>query len=90
MSESKNYCYIGPTAAKLGLVKSTLVLGTEPPPQLLSLFETKPMIRCLFVPTSKIATARQNMVREGTIEWMAAQEIVKLNQSLRPSTKKDR
>jgi hypothetical protein len=85
---NENYIYIGPTAAKLGLVKSTLVLGAIPPPQLLSLINLKPMIRALFVSTEKCAVARQNMDRQGTIEWLATQEIIRLNTELR--TRKDK
>lgn len=82
MSENKNYIYIGPTVARMGLVKSTLVLGVNPPPQLLSLMELKPVIRSLFVPTERVAEARKSMVIEGSIEWIAAQEVVKENQRI--------
>ena len=83
MSEKINYVYIGPTAARLGLVRSTLVIGSQPPPQLLSLVNLKPMVRSLFVPTSKLAEARKRMKTEGTIEWMSAQEISRMNSELR-------
>lgn len=74
----ENWCYIGPTAARLGLKKSTLVLGSEPLPQLKELMELKPVLRALFVPTSKLAVARRNMERRGTIENTAAGEVIKL------------
>lgn len=73
-----NYCYIGPTVARMGLKKTTLVIGAEPPPQLKSLIELKPMLGVLFVPTGKIAIARKNMERRGTIENSAAEEIIKM------------
>ena len=76
MSE-ENYMYIGPTVARIGLKSRTLVLGAEPPPQLKSLIDLKPMIKTLFVPTSKLAQARQNLERTGSIESLAAEEVLK-------------
>lgn len=77
MSEVENWIYIGPTVARIGLKKSTLVKGSTPPPQLLSLMETKPVIRSLFVPTARTAEARINMRRMGTLENIAAEEVIK-------------
>jgi|AmaraimetP72IA01_FD_contig_21_22916984_length_438_multi_14_in_0_out_0_1 hypothetical protein len=74
---SENYMYIGPTVARIGLKGNTLVLGAEPPPQLKSLMELKPIIQTLFVPTSKVAEARRAKARRGTIEFMATEEILK-------------
>lgn len=76
MDESVNYIYIGPTIARIGLKRSTLVIGAEPPPQLKSLIELKPIIRALFVPTSKTMLARINMQKRGTIEYAAAEEVL--------------
>lgn len=78
MSE-KNYIYIGPTVARIGLKKSTLILGSEPPPQLRSLIDTKPVIGSLFVPTARTAQARINMRIVGTLEHIAAQEVIKFS-----------
>lgn len=77
MSKIENYIYIGPTVARIGLKKSTLVLGSTPPPQLLSLIELKPTIRSLFVPTVRTAEARANMRIKGTLENIAAEEVIK-------------
>jgi hypothetical protein len=79
MSEVKieNWIYIGPTVARIGLKKSTLVLGSTPPPQLLSLMELKPVIKSLFIPTAKTAEARSRMRIKGTLENIAAEEIIK-------------
>jgi hypothetical protein len=73
----ENYIYIGPTVARIGLKKSTIVLGSTPPPQLLSLMQLKPIIGSLFVPTAKTAEARANMQRKGTLENIAAEEVIK-------------
>lgn len=69
--------YIGPTVARIGLKKSTLVLGSEPLPQLLSLIQLKPVIASLYVPTARVAQARINMRRPGTLENIAAEEVIK-------------
>jgi hypothetical protein len=73
----ENYIYIGPTVARIGLKKSTIVLGSTPPPPLLSLIELKPVIGSLFIPTSRTAIARANMRRMGTLENIAAEEVIK-------------
>lgn len=77
MSKIENWIYIGPTVARIGLKKSTIVLGNTPPPQLLSLIELKPVIRSLFVPTIKTSEARISMNRKGTLENIAAEEVIK-------------
>lgn len=73
----ENWIYIGPTVARIGLKKSTLVLGSTPPPQLQSLIELKPVIKSLFIPTAKTSEARINMRRRGTLENIAAEEVMK-------------
>ncbi len=74
--ELVNFIYIGPTIARLGIKSNTLVLGVEPPPQLKSLIDLKPVVKTLFVPTSKCSEARRAMGRRGTIENIAATEII--------------
>lgn len=69
--------YIGPTVARIGLKKSTLVLGSDLPPQLVSLVALKPVIASLYVPTARVAQARINMRRPGTLENIAAEEVIK-------------
>jgi hypothetical protein len=76
MSE-QNYMYIGPSVPIIGLRSRTLVKGSTPPPQLMNLIETKPMIRALFVPTSRVSETIASMKMQGTLEWIAASEIVK-------------
>lgn len=77
MSDEPNWMYIGPTVARIGLKHSTLVLGAEPPPQLRSLMELKPVVKSLFVPTTKVGNARRAMETRGTIENIAAEEVIK-------------
>lgn len=77
MSKKENWIYIGPTVARIGLKRSTIVLGSTPPPQLLSLMELKPVIRSLFIPTAKTTEARIRMREEGTLENVAAREVIK-------------
>jgi hypothetical protein len=55
-----------------------IIKGIEPPPQLRSLMEIRPIVRSLFVMTDKVATAAESMKREGTIEHEASIEVSKL------------
>jgi hypothetical protein len=80
MSKKINYIYVGPSVPIIGLRSRTLVLGSDPPPQLKNLMDTKPMIRSLFVPTKQVSEAIASMKVQGSIEWMAANEIVKYAQ----------
>lgn len=89
MSEEEvNYIYIGPTVAKMGLKKSTIIKGSIPPPQLQSLIDLKPMIKSLFIPTAKIAEARDKVDRLGTIENLAAQAVVEMGRTRDSNVKK--
>jgi hypothetical protein len=72
-----NYEYIGPTVARIGLKTRTLVLGNEPPPQLRSLIDLKPIVAVLFVPTNKVGQAIANKAKKGTIEHLASEEVIK-------------
>lgn len=87
MSEP-NYIYVGPTVARIGLKRSTLVLGSTPPPQLQSLIDLKPVIRSLYVPTAKAAQARINMRVLGTLEHVASEEVIKFNREKREAETK--
>jgi len=71
--------YMGPSIPKLGIRRHLLILGSEPPPQLLSLIETKPMLRSLVVPSFKVAEAAEKVNTRGSLEWLAAQEVLKYN-----------
>lgn len=77
-SEGDNYIYIGPNAGLLGLKKATLYRGPEMPVQLKNLVQTKPIIASLFVPTARTAVTEANMKKQGTVEYLAVQEIVKI------------
>lgn len=78
MNNPPNYIYIGPNAGLLGLKKATIYRGEEMPVQLKNLVQTKPLLASLFVPTARCAVAEQNMKKIGSIEYLAAQEIVKM------------
>lgn len=84
----ENYIYIGPTVARIGLKRSTIVLGRTPPPQLQSLIDLKPVIASLFVPTARTAEARINVRRLGTLENVAAEEVNKFNREKREAESK--
>lgn len=70
--------YIGPSIPSLGLKGRTLVNSSEMLPQLVSLIETHPMIRSLYVPTSKLAIAMQNREIKGSLENQAMMLMLKL------------
>ena len=72
----ENWIYVGPTVARLGIKSNTLIIGSEPPPQLKSLIDLKPVVRTLFVPTAKCSDTRRAMSKRGTIENIAATEII--------------
>ena len=72
------YMYIGPTIARLGLKQNTIVKGGEMLPQLKSIVETNPVVRALYIPTSKLGAARRNLNIQGTLEHAAAFVVTEL------------
>jgi hypothetical protein len=92
MNESERdyptFLYIGPTIARLGIRRSMLILGSEPPPPLKSLIELKPIVSALFVPTSRCREARTNIETAGTIEHKATMEVHKYHQEIVSREKK--
>jgi hypothetical protein len=83
-----NWIYIGPTIARLGIRRSMIILGSEPPPPLKNLIELKPIARALFIPTSKCREARTNVDTAGTIEHKATQEVIKFHNEMIAKEKK--
>jgi hypothetical protein len=84
----KNSMYIGPSIPIIGLRGKMIILGSEPPPQLKSLIQTKPVIGSLFVPTSKVFEAAERVKIKGTLENIAAGEVRKFNSERREREKK--
>lgn len=83
-----NWIYIGPTLARLGLKKSSLVLGSVPPPQLQSLIDLKPIVGSLFVPTYRAQTAIIRSRVAGSLEHIASQEVFKFGQEMKDRERK--
>ncbi len=76
---SPNFMYIGPTIISVGLKKNTLYQGEgSMPPQLRSLVQTTPMLASLFVPTARLAAAKESIKTRGSIEFLSAQTLRKM------------
>lgn len=73
--------YIGPRIPSLGLKARLLVVGLDPPPQLLSLIQTKPLVRSLFVPTDQVSEAIRKMMTRGSLENQAVKVILEFNKA---------
>lgn len=78
-----NWIYIGETIPSMGLRRNMVVKGDIPLPQIQSLIDLKPMLRALYVHTSRCAEARNNLRIEGTLEYLAFQETIKIRQKER-------
>jgi hypothetical protein len=52
-----------------------LVQGNQAPVQLRNLMNTKPMYKCLFIPTSRYIEVRSRLNTQGSIEHRSIQEI---------------
>lgn len=78
---SGNSMYIGPRIPSLGLKARLLVVGLDPPPQLLSLIQTKPLVRSLFVPTDQVSEAIRKMMTRGSLENQAVKVILEFNKA---------
>ena len=79
MSDGPNFMYIGPTILPVGLKRNTLYRGVDAMPvQLKNLVQTTPMLSSLYVPTVRLAQARDNLKKKGTIEYLAFNTLMKM------------
>ena len=77
-----NFIYVGPNIPQLGLKKNTLFRGEEPPPRLRDLIVSTPVLRSLFVSTTRLAEVKAKLNKKGSMEHTANQAMLIIAQTI--------
>jgi hypothetical protein len=75
MMKKENYIYIGPSIPQLGLKQNTLYRSEQPPEALAKLAREKGVVRSLYIKTSELAKAQQQLTRRGSVEHSAIETM---------------
>jgi hypothetical protein len=78
-----NYIYIGPNISVLGLQKGTLYREPKPPLQLEEIAAKAPLVRCLYISTAYLATAKKNLrTNKNSAESLAYDALTKIAKTI--------